>query len=150
MIINNWQHIECAEIIRETGTDRSRLCRGEVDKHTWLDPGSSHIPLDLVAAFSYGHLEAREEIQVRWGRMWGYFDEHLEHWGEGQGVRLPIVAAHCEQSYYLSCPPLPLLEEDQALIGHTTLTISSQPSISATPGFGDGTTVWGLSKAIAR
>lgn len=94
MIINNRQHVERAEIIRETGTDRSRLFRGEVDMYTWVGPGSSYIALEIVAAFSYGHAEVRDDIQVRWGRMWVYFDEHLEHWGEGQGVRLPIVAAH--------------------------------------------------------
>ena len=63
LLINDPRYIERAEIIREKGTNRSRFFRGQVDKYTWVDIGSSYLPSDILAAFLYAQLEAREQIQ---------------------------------------------------------------------------------------
>ncbi|GBC78108.1 dTDP-4-amino-4,6-dideoxygalactose transaminase [bacterium HR08] len=118
LIINDPQYIERAEIIREKGTDRARFFRGEVDKYTWVDVGSSYLLSDLLAAFLYAQLEVREQIQAKRRRIWEYYAEHLKEWAEAHGVRLPYVPPHCQQSYHLFYLLMPSLEERQALIAH--------------------------------
>jgi dTDP-4-amino-4,6-dideoxygalactose transaminase len=118
LLINDPQYIQRAEIIREKGTNRSRFYRGEVDKYTWVDIGSSHLPSDILAAFLYAQLEAREQIQTKRRQIWEYYYEHLQDWAEDNQVRLPVVPAHCEQSYHMFYLLLPSLEQRQALIGH--------------------------------
>jgi len=118
LLINDPQYVQRAEIIREKGTNRSRFYRGEVDKYTWVDIGSSHLPSDILAAFLYAQLEAREQIQTKRRQIWEYYYEHLQDWAEDNQVRLPIVPAHCEQSYHMFYLLLPSLEQRQALIDH--------------------------------
>ncbi len=118
LIINDPQYIERAEIIREKGTDRARFFRGEVDKYTWVDVGSSYLLSDLLAAFLYAQLEVREQIQAKRRRIWEYYAEHLTEWAEAHGVRLPYVPPHCQPSYHLFYLLMPSLEERQALIAH--------------------------------
>src|SRR6185437_10575016 len=90
---------ERAEIIREKGTNRSRFFRGQVDKYTWMDVGSSYLPSDMLAAFLYAQLEARESIQARRRRIWEYYNEQLTEWAGKFGVQLPSVPSHCEQPF---------------------------------------------------
>ncbi len=118
LLINDPQYIERAEIIREKGTNRSRFFRGQIDKYTWVDIGSSYLPSDLLAAFLYAQLEAREEIQAKRRRIWEYYDEHLQGWAWDHGVQLPTVPLHCEQSYHMFYLLLSSLEQRQALIDH--------------------------------
>jgi dTDP-4-amino-4,6-dideoxygalactose transaminase len=118
LLINDPTYIERAEIIREKGTNRSRFFRGQVDKYTWVDIGSSYLPSDLLAAFLYAQLEAREEIQAKRQRIWEYYHEHLQDWAQDHGVQLPTVPSHCEQSYHMFYLLLPSLEQRQALIDH--------------------------------
>nr|MBC7244141.1 dTDP-4-amino-4,6-dideoxygalactose transaminase [Chloroflexota bacterium] len=118
LLINEPRYIERAEIIREKGTNRSRFFRGQVDKYTWVDVGSSYLPSDILAAFLYAQLEARGEIQARRKRVWQYYNTHLQSWAEDHGVRLPVVPAHCEQPYHLFYLLMPSLEQRQALIEH--------------------------------
>ncbi len=118
LIINDPQYIERAEIIREKGTNRSRFFRGQVDKYTWVDVGSSYLPSDILAAFLFAQLEARDEIQNKRRQIWEYYAENLKEWAEESDVRLPIVPEHCEQSYHMFYLLLPSLEIRQALIGH--------------------------------
>ncbi len=118
LIINDPQYIERAEVIRERGTDRTRFFRGEVDKYTWVDIGSSYVLSDLLAAFLYAQLEARERIQMKRRRIWEYYAEHLRDWAKAHGVRLPYVPPHCQQSYHMFYVLMPSLEERQALIAH--------------------------------
>jgi len=118
LIINDPQYIERAEIIREKGTDRARFFRGEVDKYTWVDVGSSYLLSDLLAAFLYAQLEVREQIQAKRRRIWEYYAEHLREWAEAHGVQLPYVPPHCQPSYHLFYLLMPSLEERQALIAH--------------------------------
>lgn len=118
LITNDLKYIERAEIIREKGTNRGRFFRGEVDKYTWVDVGSSHLPSDLLAAFLLAQLEAREEIQSIRRRIWQYYYENLKGWADAHDVRLPIVPSDCEQSYHLFYLLLPSLEARQTLIEH--------------------------------
>lgn len=116
LLINDPQFIERAEIIREKGTNRSRFFRGEVDKYTWVDIGSSYLPSDILAAFLYAQLEAKEEIQAKRQRIWEYYYDGLKDWAAERSVRLPTIPAYCEQPYHMFYLILPSLEQRQALI----------------------------------
>ncbi len=118
LIVNDQRYIERAEIIREKGTNRSRFFRGQADKYTWVDIGSSYLPSDILAAFLYAQLEAREEIQAKRRRIWEYYLEHLQDWALDGGAQLPTIPLHCEQPYHLFYMLLPSLKQRQALIGH--------------------------------
>jgi dTDP-4-amino-4,6-dideoxygalactose transaminase len=118
LLINSAQFNERAEILREKGTDRSRFFRGEVDKYTWVDIGSSYLPSDRLAAFLRAQLEHREEIQSRRRQIWEAYARELASWAEASGVRLPIVPPECEQSYHMFYVIMPSLESRQALISH--------------------------------
>lgn len=118
LLINDPAFIERAEIIREKGTNRSRFFRGQVDKYSWVDIGSSFLPADILAAFLYAQLEARQEIQARRRQIWEYYEAHLKDWAQANGVQLPTVPGHCEQSYHMFYLILPSLEQRQALIDH--------------------------------
>jgi dTDP-4-amino-4,6-dideoxygalactose transaminase len=116
LLINDTQYVERAEIIREKGTNRSRFFRGEIDKYTWVDVGSSYLPSDILAAFLYAQLEARDHIQAKRQKVWEYYNEHLQSWAREHGVRLPIVPPYCEHPYHMFYMLLPTLEQRQALI----------------------------------
>ena len=118
LLINDPQYIERAEIIREKGTDRSRFFRGQVDKYTWMDVGSSYLPSDILAAFLYAQLEARDRIQARRQRIWEYYNEHLLEWAENFNVQLPAVPEHCEHTFHMYYLVLPTAEMRQALLTH--------------------------------
>ena len=118
LIINDPRYIERAEILREKGTNRSQFFRGQVDKYTWVDIGSSYLPSDILAAFLYAQLEVRDEVQAKRRQIWEYYDQHLKDWAEKYDVRLPIIPAHCEQAYHMFYLLLPSLEYRQALIAH--------------------------------
>lgn len=118
LIINDPQYIERAEIIREKGTNRSQFFRGQVDKYTWVDIGSSYLPSDLLAAFLYAQLEASETIQANRRRNWQRYDAELRDWAAACGIRLPVVPDYCDQPYHIYYLLLPTLETRQALIEH--------------------------------
>jgi dTDP-4-amino-4,6-dideoxygalactose transaminase len=116
LVINDPRYTERAEIIREKGTNRSRFFRGQVDKYTWVDVGSSYLPSDILAAFLYAQLERREEIQGKRKRIWEYYQERLCNWASGHDVSLPAVPEWCEQAYHMYYVILPSLGRRQALI----------------------------------
>jgi dTDP-4-amino-4,6-dideoxygalactose transaminase len=116
LLINEPKYIDRAEIIWEKGTNRSRFFRGQVDKYTWVDIGSSYLPSDILAAFLYAQLESREFIQRRRQQIWDYYYQHLKDWASSHGVRLPYVPEHCAQPYHMFYLLLPSLEDRQALI----------------------------------
>src|SRR5437588_538861 len=118
LLINDPRYIERAEIIREKGTNRSRFFRGEVDKYTWVDAGSSYLPSDILAAFLYAQLEARADIQYHRRRVWEYYDEQLQDWACQMSVRRPCVPPHCEQPYHMYYLLLGSLVSRQAFIDH--------------------------------
>ena len=118
LLVNDRDLVERAEIIREKGTNRSQFFRGQVDKYTWVDVGSSYLPSDLLAAFLLAQLEARQEIQKKRRRVWEYYYQHLQDWAQETGVRLPFVPAGCEQSFHMFYLVLPSLDHRQALVSH--------------------------------
>jgi len=107
LLMNDEDLVERAEILREKGTNRSRFFRGEVDKYTWVDIGSSYLPSDILAAFLLAQLEDAERVQARRRRIWELYFERLGDWAAKEGVGLPVVPDHCGQSYhmfYMICP----------------------------------------------
>jgi dTDP-4-amino-4,6-dideoxygalactose transaminase len=121
LIVNDRKYFEQAEIIREKGTDRSRFFRGQVDKYSWVSPGSSYLPSDLLAAYLFGQLEQAEKIQSKRRLIWEYYSENLNAWAEEHQVRLPLVPAWCEQPYHMFYMLLPDLETRTKLISHLKL-----------------------------
>ena len=118
LIINDRTLLERAQIIRDKGTNRGRFFRGEVDKYTWVDLGSSYLPSDLLAAFLFAQLEAREMIQQKRRRVWQRYYDSLAEWAEANEVKLPVVPPGCEQAYHMFYMLLPSAEHRQALIAH--------------------------------
>lgn len=118
LMVNDRGDIERAEILREKGTNRSRFFRGQVDKYTWVDLGSSFLPSDILAAFLYAQLEQRAEIQAKRRRVWEYYNSNLHDWAIHHGVRLPTIPGYCEQPYHMYYLILPSLEIRQAMISY--------------------------------
>lgn len=118
LLINDATLAERAEIIREKGTDRSRFFRGQVDKYTWVDLGSSYLPSDTLAALLLAQLQAREAIQSRRRAIWNAYNDQLCDWARPRGVQLPTVPDGCEPSYHLYYMLMPSLEERTRFIDH--------------------------------
>jgi len=118
LIINDPGFFERAEIIREKGTNRSRFFRGQVDKYTWVDIGSSYLPSDILAAFLYAQLEQHQKIQKHRQQVWETYQAGLIDWASQNGVRLPVIPAHCEQAFHMYYMLLPDLETRQRFLQH--------------------------------
>lgn len=118
LLLNDPALVERAEIIREKGTDRSRFFRGLVDKYTWVDVGSSYLPSDLLAAFLFAQLEAKERVLQARKQRFDFYQQHLAEWAADHGVQLPHVPAWCEQSYHMFYMILPSQTVRAALIAH--------------------------------
>jgi dTDP-4-amino-4,6-dideoxygalactose transaminase len=116
--VNDENLIERAEIIRDKGTNRKRFLRGQVDKYTWVDVGSSFGLSDILAAYLFAQLEKREEIQRTRQRIWHNYFSGLGEWAIAHSVRLPFVPLHCEQAYHMFYVILPSFEIRQGLIEH--------------------------------
>ena len=101
LIVNDPRFMERAEILREKGTNRSRFFRGQVDKYTWVDVGSSYILSDILGALLFSQLEQRDEIQTRRARIWNRYNAELAEWTTARGFRRPVVPAHCEQTFHM-------------------------------------------------
>jgi dTDP-4-amino-4,6-dideoxygalactose transaminase len=118
LIINDTELMERALVIREKGTNRNRFFRGEVDKYSWVDLGSSYLPSDLLAAFLYAQLEAREKIQEKRQRIWNRYYESLAEWAGNNSIKLPLIPSECEQAYHMFYMLLPAVEQRESLISH--------------------------------
>lgn len=109
LLINDARFIERAEIIREKGTNRSQFFRGQVDKYTWVDIGSSYLPGEIIAAFLSAQMEEADTITNRRLNIWKTYHQWfaaIEHQGF---VRRPIIPTHCTHNahmYYLLLPDL--------------------------------------------
>jgi dTDP-4-amino-4,6-dideoxygalactose transaminase len=93
--------VDRAEIIREKGTNRSKFHRGEVDKYTWVDIGSSYLPSDLLAAFLYAQLEKLDEIQNMRMNVWNAYYSALKPFEDAGKIRLPVVPDYAEHNAHL-------------------------------------------------
>jgi dTDP-4-amino-4,6-dideoxygalactose transaminase len=118
LLINDPVLVERAEIVREKGTNRSRFFRGQVDKYTWVDVGSSYLPSEILAAFLLAQLESREQIQQHRKKIWDYYHAHLNGWARANDVRQPVVPEHCEHPSHIYYLLLPSLDVRQRLIEH--------------------------------
>lgn len=118
LLVNDPSLAERAEIIREKGTNRARFFRGQVDKYTWVDVGSSYLPSDILAAFLWAQFEHRAQIQSRRREVWNFYAEHLPAWASQNGVRLPVIPEHVEQPYHMFYLLLPDLEARTRFIAH--------------------------------
>lgn len=118
LLINDPKYNDRAEIIREKGTNRSRYFRGEVDKYTWVDLGSSYLPSDMLAAFLFAQLESYAEIQSKRKKIWENYHSNLQRWAQSTGSSLPMIPEHVEQPYHMYYLLLPSLEYRQGLITH--------------------------------
>ena len=116
LLVNNHDLEQRAEIIREKGTNRSRFFRGEIDKYTWVDIGSSYLPSDILAAFLLAQLEKRDQIQTKRKLIWEKYYIGLKDWAEANNVKMPFVPKECEQAYHLFYILLPSLEKRHELI----------------------------------
>jgi dTDP-4-amino-4,6-dideoxygalactose transaminase len=96
LIINDPTLVERAEILREKGTDRSKFLRGQVDKYTWVDIGSSWVMSDLLAAILYGQLQRADTINGQRVAIWDRYHSELAEWADRHGVTRPHVPSGCE------------------------------------------------------
>ena len=101
IIVNNESFVERAEIVWEKGTDRSKFFRGEVDKYTWVDLGSSYLPSDLLAAFLYAQLENMDAIDVRRRNIFNYYLESLKPLADRGLLELPDIPRECHYCGHL-------------------------------------------------
>ena len=111
LLVNDPQFIDRAEIVREKGTDRSRFFRGQVDKYTWIDIGSSFLPGEIVAAFLFAQLEHAESITARRIELWNAYHTRLAAAERSGRVRRPIIPPHSRHNahmYYILLPDLAL------------------------------------------
>ncbi len=118
LVLNDQRDVGRAEIMREKGTNRAKFFRGEVDKYTWVDIGSSYVMSDLLAAFLYGQLERAAGIQARRRQIWTTYDALLADWARAHEVRTPVVPPHCDQAYHLYALLLPTAEQRDRFIAH--------------------------------
>jgi dTDP-4-amino-4,6-dideoxygalactose transaminase len=118
LVINNPGLVDRAEVLREKGTNRKAFFRGDVDKYTWVDLGSSYVVSELQAAFLLAQLEERDKVERARGRIWSNYYEGLSEWAQETGTRLPFVPDYCEQPYHMFYLVLPSLEVRSALVEH--------------------------------
>jgi dTDP-4-amino-4,6-dideoxygalactose transaminase len=118
LLINDAAFQERAELIRNKGTDRGKFLRGEVDKYTWVDVGSSYLPSDLLAGVLLAQLEKRDEIQARRRAVWEYYERELKGWAAKWDVRLPTIPADCRHPYHIFYLLLPTQALRDSLMAH--------------------------------
>ena len=116
LLLNDESWIQRAEIIREKGTNRSQFFRGQIDKYTWRDVGSSYLPSDMLAGFLYAQMEERLHIMEHRRKIWNRYWEGLEQWAAVRGICLPTIPSHCQQAFHMFYLLLPDLKTRQAFI----------------------------------
>lgn len=118
LIINDNRYFERAEIIREKGTDRSKFFRGQVDKYTWVDKGSSYVMSDLLAAFLCAQIEQSESVQQGRKKIWDAYNDQLSNWAIINGVQPPFVPDYCHQAYHMYYLLMPDLDSRTRFISY--------------------------------
>ena len=118
LLLNQASYMERAEIIREKGTNRSRFMRGQVDKYTWVDIGSSYLPGEIIAAFLSAQCEQAEEIKARRLSIWDQYHNWAKKWELAGAVQRPTIPSDCEQNAHMYYVLLRNLEERSAFIDH--------------------------------
>lgn len=116
--LNDPNVIERAEIVREKGTDRSQFFRGQIDKYTWRDLGSSFLPSELQAAYLYAQLEQAEQINRKRLDLWQNYYQALQPLAEQGRVTLPTIPSHCQHNGHLFYLKLQNLADRTAFIDY--------------------------------
>lgn len=118
ILINRPEQIEDAEIIREKGTDRSRFFRGQVDKYTWVNIGSSFLPSDINAAYLMAQLEMADEINENRLQSWARYNEGLQDLAKEGVIELPYIPEECAHNAHMFYIKTKDMEERKALISY--------------------------------
>lgn len=118
LLIQNPDKIEAAEIIREKGTDRSKYYRGQIDKYTWQNFGSSYLPSDMNAAYLWAQLEMADEINDARLHVWNRYYEALKELADAGKIELPTVPEGCVHNAHMFYIKAKDLTERTALINH--------------------------------
>ncbi|MEE2906798.1 MAG: dTDP-4-amino-4,6-dideoxygalactose transaminase [Planctomycetota bacterium] len=116
IILNDEALVSRAEIIREKGTNRASFFRGEVDKYTWCDLGSSMLPSDLLAAFLYGQLENIEHLNSRRMMLWNRYQDAFKSLAERDDVDVPVIPEYASHNAHLFALRVADLEQRSNLI----------------------------------
>jgi dTDP-4-amino-4,6-dideoxygalactose transaminase len=116
LLLNDESLIQRAEIVREKGTDRSRFFRGEVDKYSWVDIGSSYLPGEIIAAFLWAQLEEAQAITARRIALWQRYHDRLADAEQCGRIRRPVIPHGCRHNAHLYYILLPGLRERTRLI----------------------------------
>ncbi len=116
LLIKDAANVEKAEILREKGTNRSKFFRGQIDKYTWVEYGSSYLPSDMNAAYLYAQLEMAEEINDARLAIWNHYYEGLKELKEAGKIDLPHVPEHCVHNAHMFYIKAKDLEERTAFI----------------------------------
>lgn len=118
LLIRDEKDVEGAEIIREKGTNRSKFYRGQIDKYTWVNFGSSYLPSDMNAAYLYAQLEIADEINEARLALWNQYKERLSSLAEAGKIELPSVPEGCVHNAHMFYIKAKDIEERTALIDH--------------------------------
>lgn len=118
ILINRPEQIEDAEIIREKGTDRSRFFRGQADKYTWVNIGSSFLPSDINAAYLMAQLEMADEINENRLQSWARYNEGLQDLAQEGVIELPYIPEECAHNAHMFYIKTKDMEERKALISY--------------------------------
>ncbi|MDA8695946.1 dTDP-4-amino-4,6-dideoxygalactose transaminase [Flavobacteriales bacterium] len=118
IVLNDTSLVEAAEIIREKGTDRSQFFRGQVDKYSWKELGSSYVISDILGAYLLGQLDNATNIQAHRHRVWNHYAQNLENWAADKGIQLPSIPEGCEHPAHLFYLIFPDLESRTQFIAH--------------------------------
>jgi len=118
LLVNDARFVERAEILREKGTNRGQFFRGQVDKYTWVDIGSSYLPGEVVAAFLWAQMEDAHSITQRRLRIWQRYQEALAPLEDAGRLRRPIIPGHCQHNAHMYYILLESLEKRTEVITH--------------------------------
>lgn len=118
LLIKNADMIENAEILREKGTNRSKFFRGQIDKYTWVNYGSSYLPSELNAAYLWAELEMADIINEDRLRSWNYYYEGLQYLAENGKIDLPCIPKECEHNAHMFYIKAKDLDERTKLISY--------------------------------
>ena len=118
LLIGDESKVEDAEIIREKGTNRAKFFRGQIDKYTWVNFGSSYLPSDMNAAYLWAQLESIEKIQDNRKATWKAYYDGLSELAAGGKIELPVIPEGCTNNAHMFYVKAADLEERTALISH--------------------------------
>lgn len=116
LLLRNKKDIERAEIVREKGTNRSKFFRGQIDKYTWVDAGSSYLPSELNAAYLWAQLECADKIFEDRMKSWNLYYKLLKELEDKEYIKLPVIPVDCEHNAHMFYIKTKNLEERQRLI----------------------------------